>query len=892
MIFAALLFAAIITERNDLWTYPPNYAVFEGDALDPGIAPQWIPYGTFTQGIGSNEYLRVTSNLTGVVASSFDGYYERSYVPLQDFDPTNHWSFDEKVTLTPLYHDFTNFVDNGEFLESATNNSLRILDRLNAEYFLGCISNNNQTYAYRRLYTGLLEPNLAHEENTYSYPFHNGVARGFGSRTLDNLVYETGATLEPLISVGWSPELPFKASDSNEWAGVWPIYSTLTNDIHFFPASGNDSSRYYRWHLGSMVTAPQTHDGWFYPQHLSEIWGGDVYGNVGTGTGADLEIALSQMPLQFDMEDVLSVDTGWKYEYPPVVTGSYWTVWGPLGNFRLNLAYDAGSSKVWDNYQEPYPTNYYVEITYADGSGYELYIFDIPTSENVYQYHVAGGDDEDYLALGDYHAQRTLLISNQDDYRHWRNMTRRLDWKRLGIICQLERQMEQTYKPRQEEDYIPLFDSYATVTRNYTAGIEVPIVDDEGYIVATTNFNASGASWIAGAYTTRYETNSVGMSYPMARLSPVEHSGKILANMGSSWTLQVAKSEFENLMEGIVSDVAAAEMPGDGTMNIQLAGEIIPSGNKLIWTWEVAFCDFFPTGGGSIITYQTSASGTELYGINISEADTNAVVFLDMSLSKFARTRYTLATASEKNQFLENLIPYPQTNTWRSGFVAEQTRPTLEVMLDAKGSNNVALIESDNPLGWQYLLSRTNTAHRQFRMSPDSQSADTFIGSNNRRWVMVQGLNQSVRNNFRSIAKFEVDAAAAALAQFAQGEEAAIQAQLEAQDMQMTADLALAETNNLARPTYLVATAYSNVTTSTVQSTSLHHISFRADEKMSIPYYDAIDDAYTLGYLHFTITEANITNEVINVDPVRVDAHQDQMIKTLWRFKNLRDPDL
>jgi hypothetical protein len=29
-----------------------------------------------------------------------------------------------------------------------------------------------------------------------------------------------------------------------------------------------------------------------------------------------------------------------------------------------------------------------------------------------------------------------------------------------------------------------------------------------------------------------------------------------------------------------------------------------------------------------------------------------------------------------------------------------------------------------------------------------------------------------------------------------------------------------------------------------------------------------------------------------NRPPVRVDGHQSQMLKTLWRFKNLRDPNL
>ena len=56
--------------------------------------------------------------------------------------------------------------------------------------------------------------------------------------------------------------------------------------------------------------------------------------------------------------------------------------------------------------------------------------------------------------------------------------------------------------------------------------------------------------------------------------------------------------------------------------------------------------------------------------------------------------------------------------------------------------------------------------------------------------------------------------------------------------------------------------------------------------------YDAEGDAYLFGHLAFESGNVSITNQVISVKPVRVDGHQDQMVKTLWRFKNLRDPNL
>ena len=79
MIIAALIFAAIITERNDLYCIPPQSAAFRGTSAAPGIESCWIPYGTYTDGTGGTEYTRVTSNLAGVVYSALDGRWEREY---------------------------------------------------------------------------------------------------------------------------------------------------------------------------------------------------------------------------------------------------------------------------------------------------------------------------------------------------------------------------------------------------------------------------------------------------------------------------------------------------------------------------------------------------------------------------------------------------------------------------------------------------------------------------------------------------------------------------------------------------------------------------------------------------------------------------------------------
>ena len=43
MILATLLFAAIVTERNDVALYAPEHVKFVGTSSYPGIESGWIP---------------------------------------------------------------------------------------------------------------------------------------------------------------------------------------------------------------------------------------------------------------------------------------------------------------------------------------------------------------------------------------------------------------------------------------------------------------------------------------------------------------------------------------------------------------------------------------------------------------------------------------------------------------------------------------------------------------------------------------------------------------------------------------------------------------------------------------------------------------------------------
>ena len=906
--------AAIISERNDLFTYAPKYATFQD-----GIPERYIPYGTYTDGAGSTEYYRVTSNLIGVVASAFDGKFERSYVPEQDYIRTNHWSFYTRAILTPAApRGFIPFRDNGEFLHSATNNSLRILDRLNKGNFIRCTSSETN-FSYSTWETGLIELNLARESlsSPISSPisYHDGLiyTHNYGSRRLDDLVTAGGASTDPPIPTSWTTALPFQSAESNAWAFVWPVFTAVTNDIHFFPSSTNAEPRYFRWHLSS-EQAHQPNPGWFYPDHLRYIWGWDVHGVGSDGGSWDLEYALNRMPLPYTMEDVLSYDTGWKYEVPPVYTSDWWTVSGPIGNFRLNKM-DA-SFNGW----EYYDSNPWLSLILYDW-GYRFDITDSGTLQTIYQFDTPGDINSEFLSLGDYTAQRTRLYANQDDYVHWTNMTRRLDWQRLGIICQLERQMEQTYLPRQEEDQLPFVATEAHRSFVYEGekiGIPLTHYLDQAtfdWHIETTNFTANGVSWSLVNQNVDFVTNKLEMCYPTARTGPCLQFGGIKAYFPTNIPVYTAKSDYTTVLLSAINTTAATNRFANGYIQLSLAGYIYiisaayqdghTYGYNVYIDWYGLGGLFSPESGGSESFYPDVQYQTTFFVPGLDA--TNIFARLEMETDRLATSLFTdsivnNATPSDldpvdRETIVTNFVPYPQVPTWEEEWVAWQDRPTLDVMIDAAGASILDELNPYDiaPLRWDDIQDEdTNVARRAFRMSPFNVPQVNKYNSDNNRLKMLLELDREVKSRFETLAGMPVQRAAEVLSNFKAGEEASIKHDLE--NIPLKVGFSLVPYYGFEDMMWIVAGGIAsldeNGEASNLYDISMQFVYSRPDDPdisyVSVP---EEDDAYSFVSWQSGEDHHSISN-LPYVEPVRVDGHQDQMIKTLWRFKNLHDPFL
>lgn len=862
MMLAALLLAAIVTERNDVALYAPEHVKFVGTSSYPGIASEWIPYGTYTSGTGGVEYLRVTSKLGGVIASAIDGLWERGNIPNGYVPGDRVW----KYVFYPAENKYYDS-DNGESLAAATTNILRITDMLNAAHILMCYHNADDTFSYAYSNQGI-ELTLARNQlwdNLYDGYLceREGIAMSFGSRALDALITKDGGSTEPPISTSWTTALPFREADSNLWATVWPIYGAVSNDLHFYVCPSNYNFRGYLYPAFDIMDVDR------------DIWGYDVMGYDGydetlnRGAAYDLMEALHRKPIPYNLEDVLSVDTGWKYEVPPVCTSDWWTVSGPIGSFRLNKM-DADF-----NGWEYYDSNPWLSLILYDW-GYRFNITDAGTFQTIYQYDTTGDINSEFLSLGDYTAERTRLYADTDDYTHWQNGSTRLDWKRLGIICQLERQMEQTYRRNDNEDYLPFQEVHAHHGKSGTTPIlkSLPVPNRWGQ---SEYVSLSNVTWTL-TESRSSSTNELGWSYPTVRTpkpSFIYGAGVGGVDCGG---LTITWGDFTNrIYEAIVSHDAH-------------------SGS--IYTHPIIHLEDEPLGVGVVFWIVNSASSVSDFGFFWSAQDlfpdasaTNYELSVRCDIGKSAHVRYTTSREDQERAIMERLDPHPNTNTWNRSYVARQTRPTLEIMIAAAGDHARADVGGDDlfdPLPWD-AIKDISVSERFFRMNPLCAEATTKSASDYNRLEMLRNLDIEIKDKCVELGGLDVSMAHH-VADMKPEEEAAMIRGVQTAGAYLKFGVVYNEkfigmdsTNSYLYVNYEID-GHGNLDVLDVSTLTTNGM-YRIDSDTPICFG-------TYGWRQSSYERDTIPSYTGNYENVRVDAHQNQMIKTLWRFKNLRDPNL
>ena len=530
MIAALTLLALIITERNDVTTFrsqlgdrdlgclPPSAYTFVGD---PGIAGKWIPYGNG----GTGEITRVSTRLMGVVASALGGDMERSYVGRDLYSA-------QTCLMRPIILPAVWWSDQGEYLETATNTSLRIADQLNEPIVYYDKTGSEYKY-FEGLYTL--------EEDLIAY------AHVFGSRTLDTMT----SNAAPPVATTWTQQMPYRLADTNLWRNVWPTYVALTNDLHFYP---------YR--AGYPHNLPK---GFGYTGNWHQIWGNDV-----VEAREDLYDALLWMPLDYTLEDVLSKETRLKYE-PAVVTNDYWAA---SDGKEYTYDEDRGAWIVSE-------TNWWPYVSYDGGR----WLYQHDGVSGTYCYADADAQTLEFMVPGTTNVivmwRTQLRTKTGDDYTHWRNMTRRLDWKRLGIICQLERQMESTYKVYDEHlDYLPYLESSAEHKVDYVCDITLELPLPQTATSVRIPMSEIAPSW--DLYGEDYSvTNREDWTYPTCRVpAPTVDAGVIVGGDDLNGFVEIDEETVTDMLTQLVRNIGLT----NDTYNLVVVGNWVANGLSFDFT--------------------------------------------------------------------------------------------------------------------------------------------------------------------------------------------------------------------------------------------------------------------------------------------------------------------
>lgn len=890
MLFAALLFAAIMTEKNGTFADAPAGAAVAVDS-------RYIPYGTYTDGNGGTEYKRVGTNLVGAVASMIDGLWERVALPY-GWLPEDLAEDDDELKY-PLHE--------------TARDSKRIL--ANAINYYGS-DDGGQGVRYpieETLANGYVyetwEPGPG---GVYTYKT-NAVHAGIAGSALNGFIVSEGLRFreyepvpiawtsrkaeeifgdpEPPISKTWSATLPFTTQHTDTWQRVFAPYSAYEYDPHIFQSNYED---FVAWNLD--YARPHIRR-WMMAEHVDDLWGRDVLGSAGDGAGTDLEEWLRKAPVATNavMEEVLKVDPGFEYNYPPVETNSFWEVSGPLGSFKLNL-YGWAMGVTWDNWYEPYPTNYYVEIVYYD-SNYHLYFFDVASGEQVYDDGVSADEDADTVYFDGYAAYRTRLYNDADDFKHWRNMTTRLDWKRLGIIAQLERHLEITYRVREREDYLPLWEFLVRAHRNYTGSLplHIKIADGEiteAYVVGhEPSLSLRYASWAFDGESAIAETNRTTSSYPTAR-TVVNLDGSAVGSTYSpaSGTFDVRDDViFEAIAHAIarfVNPWPAGAKRISVDLNVTAAGVSVAT----IFVWF---------GPGDVRSF--SAGDAPVSSFLVPDTEVDDTFALSRDDAKVARDITTMANnATQEYKLMKRDIPaaYPaemsetavsnlESRLWRNGYIKSITLPTIEVRLAATNDYWAGLRDAEPAMPWLGEIGETNADIRAFRYQCDVKDSVGLDNSRGDRLLSLRDLDSEVKKHFKKFAGRDITSGLAGRAAFNAAEIAAF-------------NNAIANANAVVRidkqvvDELLVFEAEFNFDNGWKDgdAADLYRVSPELGTNLVRQIVYSTTNYTAHAYGDWSVNVSASAYPAITNSGIRVDGHQNQLMKTLWKFKNMRDPNL
>ena len=457
-------------------------------------------------------------------------------------------------------------------------------------------------------------------------------------------------------------------------------------------------------------------------------------------------------------------------------------------------------------------------------------------------------------------------------------MTRRLDYKRLGIICQLERHMEHTYDARQREDEpLPLIGLSSTHRMAWTAvptNLAFSVSNDTVYggfsAELLSDLYSRDVTWTLVTNDFSAATNSYGNCYPTARAPRPSLSGLIHSD-GCYVPLYVTDSQIRDAISR-----ALPFAPSPAPYLVEIEPIYYPAGAPYASAqlmWQI-------TAINHLTRYETVATWDFEDGVYY--AATSAGDPLLREYLQNASVCYTPRdTGSNVTANLSWESPvWPLRSIWNGGWVKASEVPTLEALI---ASSNCPPQYADSttttPMPWSE-LDETNATYRAFRLAP-SNRCETRSNLERERVGSIDLLNLEVADKFQKLCGALPESYISTYGHLDGDGEAALQRTL--RPMQGHANLGIV---------YGEGSTFYVEADDTLVISRVYNVRYDptsgGEVTNAVPYDPGL--GYMAGYMQFEFEYA--TNALSGPSPaVRVDGHQNQMAKKIWKFRNLGEPD-
>ena len=433
--------------------------------------------------------------------------------------------------------------------------------------------------------------------------------------------------------------------------------------------------------------------------------------------------------------------------------------------------------------------------------------------------------------------------------------------------------------------------------RFYTGSLPLHIkIEDDAITKAYVSghepsLSLSYASWASPTEATEFQTNRLASSYPTAR-TIVHLSGSVVGTQWSpvSGTFDIRDDEiFYAIADAITRHVAP-----------------MPAGVKRIRVWLN-----FGGAGVAVASIDVWYADDDVRSFSISETPFSALKVPDLEIddnfllervdSKTASDVTTMANnATQEYKLMKRDIPaaYPaemsetavsnlESRLWRNGYIKSITLPTIELRLAQSNDYWAAQKDAEPVMPWHGRIGETNENARAFRYQCEVKDSVGLDNSRGDRLLALRDLDKEVKKHFKTMAGREITTGLGARAQFIAAEIAAFNAAI------ANANAGVSIIKNLYAedvPTWIDAEYDFSNGWHEGDRAGFNYVTDQGTNHWTITYSPSSMTAHAYGNWYVNVSAT--ANPAYTNSGIRVDGHQNQMMKTLWKFKNLRDPNL